>query len=199
MKVLIVADDKIVIDKISVIVQEYNYDIILYRWLLKALDNIEEVLPDIVIINAAEYPRHWKTLAQYCRSGIALPEPQILIAVNKHFSDAEYVKARELNVQTFSLSGSDTTQISLSQLLKILTTKFFIFTDPTSDTFVTGKIISHTGAFLLCSIDIKDQIKNLKDGMLIKQCTFRENSKIFSMAAVVIENKTNLKLKLQDF
>jgi DNA-binding response OmpR family regulator len=43
------------------------FEIIHYSQALKAMDNIEEINPDAIIINACDFPRHWKTIVQFVR------------------------------------------------------------------------------------------------------------------------------------
>ena len=43
MKTLIICDDESVISKIDTFLQKNGIDTIIYRWLLKALDNLEEI------------------------------------------------------------------------------------------------------------------------------------------------------------
>ena len=64
MKALLVADDEKAINNISEVLKAAGYDTIVYTWLLKALDNIEEIAPHLIIVSTGDYPRHWKTLAQ---------------------------------------------------------------------------------------------------------------------------------------
>lgn len=40
---------------------------------LKAMDNIDEVAPDIVLFSASDYPRHWKPFLQLYRQADMLP------------------------------------------------------------------------------------------------------------------------------
>ena len=70
MKAIIISDDSKTIEVLDKVLVEHNFDTIIYRWLLKALDNIEEIRPDLVIVSVSEYPRHWKTLTQFVASGI---------------------------------------------------------------------------------------------------------------------------------
>ena len=45
MKALLVADDEKAINNISEVLKSAGYDTIVYKWFLKALDNIEEIAP----------------------------------------------------------------------------------------------------------------------------------------------------------
>ena len=101
MKALIISDKQEIIDFTSTFLKENNYDIIIYRWLLKALDNIEEIQPDVIILSAAEYPRHWKTLASFVKSGIGGNNVQLYLYEPEQLSNEEKRKAQELGIKAF--------------------------------------------------------------------------------------------------
>lgn len=101
MKALIVCDDESAIKKIDAALQECGYGTIIYRWLLKALDNIEEISPDITVISVSDYPRHWKVLAQFINSGIGRNKDTVLLYTPADLSDEEYKKARTLGITGF--------------------------------------------------------------------------------------------------
>lgn len=112
MKAIIICDDEDVIAKVDAVLASLSYDTIIYRWLLKALDNIEEIRPDIVVVSASDYPRHWKTLTQFIKSGIGGKIPDVILYVPESFSDAEKKKARQLGIKGI-FSSSDKSGISL--------------------------------------------------------------------------------------
>ena len=112
MKAIIICDDEDVIAKVDAVLASLSYDTIIYRWLLKALDNIEEIRPDIVVVSASDYPRHWKTLTQFIKSGIGGKIPDVILYVPESFSDAEKKKTRQLGIKGI-FSSSDKSGISL--------------------------------------------------------------------------------------
>ena len=99
MKAIIISDDEELIGKVDSALASLSYDTIIYRWLLKALDNIEEIRPDIVVVSASDYPRHWKTLTQFIKSGIAGKIPDVILYVPKSFSETEKMKAQKLGIK----------------------------------------------------------------------------------------------------
>jgi len=99
MKALLVADDEKAINNISEVLKAAGYDTIVYKWLLKALDNIEEVAPHLIIVSTGDYPRHWKTLAQYATAGFGDYKPQIILYTDENFSEEEHKKAEALHVR----------------------------------------------------------------------------------------------------
>lgn len=99
MKALIIADDKTAIERFSAVLKDAGYDIIVYHWLVKAVDNIEEIAPHLILVSAVEYPRHWKLLTQYAESGISGIIPQIILFTEKNFSEEEQKKAKTLGIR----------------------------------------------------------------------------------------------------
>lgn len=98
MKALIVCDDDNVIEKITDATTASGYDNIVYRSAMKALDNVEEVSPDVVIFNVCDYPRHWKPFISYSRTFLK-KIPEIILFVPKTFSDDEKKKSKTLEVK----------------------------------------------------------------------------------------------------
>jgi hypothetical protein len=112
MKALVVADNDTAIENISTVLKAAGYDTIVYRWLLKALDNIEEIAPHLIIISTKDYPRHWKTMTQFVQSGIGGHVPQVILYVPEDFSEEEEEKADALGVRglfdSVGVEGLDT-------------------------------------------------------------------------------------------
>ena len=99
MKAMIIADDEIVIERVKSVVKAAGYDTIVYRWLLKALDNIEEISPHLIVISAKEYPRHWKTLAQFATMDFGGYQPQIILYTGGLLAEEDLKKARILHIR----------------------------------------------------------------------------------------------------
>ena len=110
MKALIINEDTFVTEELSSILKEKNIEIINYSWLLKAMDNIEEIQPDIIITNASEYPRHWKILAQFIKSGIVSKKIFFFLYTPFSLSEIELKKAETLGVDSI-ISSFEKTQI----------------------------------------------------------------------------------------
>lgn len=101
MKGMIISDDQEVINSINNFLQSHKIDTIIYRWLLKAMDNVEEIRPDLIIVSANEYPRHWKTLCQFVSSGIGGTGTEIILFEKNPLSEDDKKKAEALGVKGF--------------------------------------------------------------------------------------------------
>lgn len=101
MKAIIISDEKQIIESLDNVLVESGFDTIIYRWLLKALDNIEEIRPDVVIVSAKEYPRHWKTLTQFIASGIGGDKTGVFLFTQNSLNPDDLEKAKALGVKGF--------------------------------------------------------------------------------------------------
>lgn len=99
MKALIVSEDEKLISRAKKCFEDCGYDTIIYRWLLKALDNVEEIEPHVIFINVTDYPRHWKLFAQYANNMKLEIEPKIILCISGVFLPDDQKKAQALNIK----------------------------------------------------------------------------------------------------
>ena len=104
MKALLISESDEILNSYAAFFKEAGYDTVCYRWLLKAMDNLEEIEPQLVFIDGFGYPRHWKTLAQYIKTSFK-NAPLVLLAAD--LSDEETKKADCLDVHCISGSIED--------------------------------------------------------------------------------------------
>ena len=104
MKALLISESDEILNSYAAFFKEAGYDTVCYRWLLKAMDNLEEIEPRVVFIDGFGYPRHWKTLAQYIKTSFK-NAPLVFLAAD--LSDEETKKADCLDVHCISGSIDD--------------------------------------------------------------------------------------------
>lgn len=163
MKALIISDEQDVIEKLSSKLKADGYDIIIYHWLLKALDNVEEIHPDYIVLSASEYPRQWKTLASYVSSGIGGNDVKFCLYDFDSLSSEDKIKAEQLKVECWNENKNEDILFSL------------MITHPLYGNFIYGTAIQTADSVFECKIDrsgfmIKQQIKYVtikKDNMFI--------------------------------
>jgi hypothetical protein len=98
MKLLLVfaADDNCNI--ISRNIRPLGFEMIRYRQVLKAMDNIDEINPSAIVVSARDFPRHWKFLVQFVRTERANEICPIVIMKGGNFSTEEMTSAYFLGV-----------------------------------------------------------------------------------------------------
>lgn len=104
MKALLISEADEILNSYAAFFKKAGYDTVCYRWLLKAMDNLEEIEPRVVFIDGFGYPRHWKTLAQYIKTSFK-NAPLVLLAAD--LSDEETKKAECLDVHCIRGSIED--------------------------------------------------------------------------------------------
>ena len=101
MKALVISDREEIINHVTPLLKEKGFDLIHYRWIIKALDNIEEIQPDVIVLSAMEYPRHWKTLAGFVQSGIGGNDVKVYLYDKEPLSTEDAKKAYDLGILSF--------------------------------------------------------------------------------------------------
>jgi hypothetical protein len=93
MKALIVLEDKEKLSLLKKKLTDAGFDTICYQWLMKALDNLEEISPHLVIISAEDYPRHWKVFVQHVKANFSDNQTEIyLVASSANTVESDKVK-----------------------------------------------------------------------------------------------------------
>ena len=98
MKLLLVLGSDDNYDIISKNTKSLGFDMIRYRHVLKAMDNIDEIDPSAIIISARDFPRHWKILVQFIRHERSKEACPIVILKGEKFSTEETSKAYFMGV-----------------------------------------------------------------------------------------------------
>ena len=199
MKALIISDDTSTICRLDDFLSKQGFGTIIYRWLLKALDNIEEIRPDCVIVSSSEYPRHWKTLVQFLKSGIGGEKIGIYLYEPNPLSEEDQKKAVTLGVTGYITSLEDDelnkTASSIETFFgktkidnQIITTEneiknkenaaplsgtgHILFTNPVSKKFVKGSFFDKNETQITVKLDFDDDIKNMSIKTLVPDFTY---------------------------
>lgn len=101
MKALVISDRTEIFEYVTPLLKEKGFDIIHYKWIIKAIDNIEEIQPDIIVLSANEYPRHWKTLAGFVQSGIGGNNVKMYLYETSPLSEDDEKKVNGLGLLSF--------------------------------------------------------------------------------------------------
>lgn len=214
MKALLIADTDISVRTLSQYIRPYGFDIIRYRSVLKALDNIEEIEPDAVFISTQDFPRHWKTIVQYIRSDTGKDKTIIILLINERFTSEDADKAVHLGVQaivneTLSASKDERQIAEIFARYKPVSPEsncfayehvseraVFLFTNPVTDTIITGKIESLGMQEIRFRPDAPSATADLAAGELLDQCSLKLDGKIISAKCRI---RTNSNLMILEF
>jgi hypothetical protein len=201
---LVVASDK-AYKLVAFYLKPLGFELIRYRLPIKAMDNIDEIDPDAVIVSAEDFPRHWKTLVQFVRNERPKEKTTIVLLKGWSFPFEEAAKATFIGVHGIVSENLDNPE-ELDRLQSILGRYApvdedrvahrvrpadwdrleFIFSAPADGSIVTGRIetVSVTGISFIP--DRPAVLEGIAPGAILKECAFRVDDAIVSVDCRVV-------------
>lgn len=206
---IIISNDTYTVNQVSQSLKKNGYDVINYKDLRKAMDNLIEINPDVIALSAQEYPRHWKVLGSYINSlfenadlATASAKRPSLILIDEKQDENVKSDAAKIGVKGILNSCSDE---GLSQLNSFLgasapITKTvlgesqaeteFVFTNPYTDVFVTGTVQNYSGNQMYFIPDILTHTSQIEIGTVLENCTLLSNQQAKNVKAQVLSTQS---------
>lgn len=211
MKALLISDLPRSTDDLQPLFSEYEFELIHYRSPLKALDNIEEISPNIVIINARDFPRHWKPITQHIRWDTSKEETLVVLLTPPNFSADEADKAMFLGVQGVITLNENGNFKDILQELRMIFDRYnykriknisknlqFLFTNPITETIVTGTVKNLTEEGMVFLPDMPANTDNLTADMILEQCSLKIEQRSIVPNCKIVSNGSVLNLDFVD-
>ena len=160
MNVMLVAASDEVKPFVERIFTFHHVDVIYYNNPIKAMDNLDEIQPDVIIFMSGDYPRHWKPFITYLRNTFNRHETIFILLVNQTFDTDEANKAEHLQVN--AILDDDLTNTETVERIRGIVTRYHqsvdirkttrhlpattdqircIFTSPYTFTICTGTVL----------------------------------------------------------
>jgi hypothetical protein len=191
-----------------------GFEFITYKNPIKAMDNIDEVSPDIVLFSGEDFPRHWKPFLRLLRNSFAKEQTVFILLIGEVFPFEEAAKAAELKAN--GILGEDFQDKRKMLHIEGLLSRYkmirdnrkgpryipddydeleFIFTHPESLKLITGVIDDVSTEGVGFTPDSPHLSSDLEDGSEIPFCSLRIADEIISVTCSVIRNSKNLALE----
>lgn len=160
MNVMLVAASDEVKPFVERIFTFHHVDVIYYNNPIKAMDNLDEIQPDVIIFMSGDFPRHWKPFITYLRNTFNRRETIFILLVNETFDTDEANKAEHLQVN--AILDDDLTNNETVERIRGIVTRYHqsvdirkttrhlpattdqircIFTSPYTFTICTGTVL----------------------------------------------------------
>jgi len=217
MKLLLVLGSDDNYDAISRNIESLGFQIIRYRHVLKAMDNIDEIDPAAIIISAQDFPRHWKILVQFVRNERSKKACPIIILKGANFNAEETSKAFFLGVNGIMAVTMDN-QEEIDRLKNILGSAAPTHTEQKNEFFVEpwhriGLLIADICGRSIIITDVKTISANgltfsteqpLPSGAVtlnkeLKECSLRIGDEILSPVCRITGTEKNIPLEFVSF
>jgi hypothetical protein len=199
MKLLLVLGSDNSYDFISQYIKPLGFELIRYRHVLKAMDNIDEINPMAIVVSARDFPRHWKILVQFIRSERNKETCPIIILKGENFPLEETSKAFFLGVS--GLVNEDLgDSIEMDRLQKILSRYIpveerrqfhriyiepwhrigFLISSPKDKMIITGEVKTISLSGISFSPSNVSMMKDIALNDTLNECSLRAGDDIFS-------------------
>ncbi|AEF85525.1 conserved hypothetical protein [Treponema primitia ZAS-2] len=214
MKLLAVLGSDELLSLLSQNIKPLGFDVIRYHHVLKAMDNVEEIEPATIIINAKDYPRHWKTMVQFVRYYHPKAECPIILLKGQNFPLEEASKAFYLGVS--GIVSEDLTRPSeVDQLQRILSryikledkrgaTRYHIedpkevgicVVNPLDKALITGRANTLSATGISFAPDASSVLDNLSENMEISECSLRIGEDIITPICRIVRTSPDMSLE----
>jgi hypothetical protein len=213
MKIVLISERSELKDHISKHFQPVGSEIIQYLSPIKAMDNLDEIDPDLVLFSASDFPKHWKPMLVVLRSIYDREHCVFVLLKGESFPVEEAAKAQHLKAN--GIVGEDLSDQKELARLKELVTRYkelrdvrgakrftpdeddkieFVFSHPVSRTLVTGTVGNISAKGLAFTPDHNEYIQDLADDAMIRDCSLRIGEDVVSVDVRVVRVDDQLHL-----
>ncbi len=206
MKILVVAEKDKVIEPIKKHLPPLGFDFIFYRNPVKAMDNLYEISPEMIIFSAEDYPRHWKPFLKVLREYFDHDKCVFILLKTSYFTLEDAEKSAFLGVN--GLVDEDLDEYALIDRLKGIFSRYilpnetrryrryfvtdydkvsFLFNHPETLELIPGKVveISAKGATILFP---EQYITQFGQGSRIKLCSLKIEDRIITVDCTILRS-----------
>jgi hypothetical protein len=217
MKLLVVARQKDLKERISYHLNPIGFEIIYYSDPVKVADSIEDIQPDMLLFNAVDFPRHWKPVLKLLRERLSRDQAVfVILAKDPPFEEA--VKATFLGAngiidanlpekqqmqrleELYRRYGSLKDKRRFQRLIPTeADTLKLLFSHPRTLAIITGSIveISIKGASFFP--DDPSQTADLRRDDALPYCTLSVDGNPISVTARISRNEETIGLQFKSF
>jgi hypothetical protein len=199
---------------ISANIKPLGFELIRYRHVLKAMDNLDEIDPSCIILSADDFPRHWNVLVQFVRYERSKEQCPIILLKEDDFSLEEASKAFFTGVSGI-VSGDLNRSGVMDQLQSILEryleipdkrkarryhaepwTRFgFCMAHPVGKTIVTAAVKTLSSSGISLEPDNPSLTATLTEGTELRECSLRVGDDIISPICRLIRKQPDMSME----
>jgi len=208
MKLLWIAEEKESLEPLQSFWDRYELDIILYNNARKAIDNLDEIDPHIVVFNGLDFPRHWKVAVRMIRDNKDYRKALFILLKGENFTAEDAMKASWLGVNGL-LNLNDIAKGDSSGLEELIL-RYMPLARKRIDPAYKGELVFLSpGENRLCSGEIiflepdnahfqprdTQVIRNCSVGDIIKNASVKIHGSIETMDFKILSNNGSLQLR----
>jgi len=218
MTILIIANDRDLKERFRKYFGHIEYSVVQYINPLKAMDNLDEIMPEVVVCNASDYPRHWKIIVKQIRENRNRNDAVVVLLIAGSFDASEADKAATLGVnilfpdmietiEDFEKLHNRISRYKSHPALFKKTSWFpqeedsvqFAFCHPGDFRMIAGHFVELLTTGGVFRLNEPGELADLETGSVIKGCSMKVGSLLISLQARITSNSGTLSMEFIDF
>lgn len=218
MIIMIVAEDPALKTRFNSFFGSLGYSVIQYTHPLKAMDNMAEIEPDVLLCASSDYPRHWKLLVKQLRESRERSDSAVILTVGADFDPEEADKAAFLGVNILYPERLETIEDFRELDARISRYKTppersrlftwvpdeqdrvsLIFRHPGDFRMISGRLTELSPAGGVFRPDDPGDIIGLEVGSVIEGGSLKAGGSLVSLTARIVRNAGTISLSFLEF
>ncbi len=192
----------------------YGISLVHYKHPIKALDNLDETSPTIVLYDVQDFPRHWKILVKYLRDEFRKDEVVFLLFSEVRPPLEEANKALFLGVNGILAYNGDPAHLAkqirevflrygtfdvsnTAQTARATGPRAFLFRHPRRKHLVTGMLVRLEERSATFKPDFAHEIADLGEGEELPGCSLRLGETLLTLDGRIAKNTGQLQLTIR--
>lgn len=213
MKIVLVSERESLRKHITTHFHPQGLEIIQYWNPIKAMDNLEEIDPDVVLFSAKDFPRHWKPFLTFLRSIRDRDQVVFVVLKGDDFDAEEASKAQHIGANGLVHENLED-RSELGRLREIVVRYKdinevrkekryvpdendrvgFLFCHPVTLQAVSGAVDDISNYGLRFRPEQPELVQDIQPGTRVPGCSLRIGDEILSLSCEVVRNDQALSL-----
>lgn len=196
MKLMYVGCDKTLLERIEKLFVQNRYEYIHYKDPLKALNNILEIQPDVLVFNEADFQKENDSFHRILENS-SLSKEMVALFLSPYFKNEKKSLFYFINSDLDNNKNIDFLNHAISQSLNSADDRIqFIMTHPLSKSYLFGRIDYFDESHFSIIPNFPDSAASILEGSEIPCCTILTKKEAFNFSAVLVENQSSMKFSI---
>lgn len=216
MKILLISNRQELGEVVRTHFSPHGSELIQYWNPIKAMDNLDEIRPDVVLFSVQDFPRHWKPFITFLRDQRGRDESVFVLLRGPDLAEEEAEKAQHLAVN--ALVSEDLSDAAELDRLKEVVGRYkkldegrmehryvphdpddiaFAFTHPTSFEILTGRVLDLSTTGIRVVPHSPEGVTDIEPGTRLDECSLQLGESIISINCTLVRAARELAFRFE--
>lgn len=197
MKLMYIGHNEALLEQIRILFKQSRYEYIHYKDPAKALNNLLEIGPDVLVFNEKDFEATGNSFHRILENS-SLAKEMVCLFLSPQFQNEKRALFYYINSDLEDSKNVDFFNNVINRSLNAAEDRIqFIMTHPLSKSYIFGRIDYFDEDFFSVIPDFPDSAASILEGSEIPCCTILTKKESFNFSAVLTENQSSMKFSLE--